>query len=328
MVGSTRKKGREFMPLIEKCKENEYTHYVYLITNLINGKKYIGKRSCKCKIEDDIYMGSGKALKRAFLKYGMENFTKEILEICETEGGAYQREEYYIRLYNAYNSQEYYNLNMGGVGVMSGIKHSEETRKKMSRSKMGKKLTEEAKEKVRKAKMGNNPSEETREKMSRAKIGKKLTEETRRKVSEASGKKRKCICVNTGKIYGSVVEAAKDTNSSSNHVSGCCRGTRSATRSKNTNQFLQWAYINEDGSYKIPDEHIPKEIKLGKKVMCLNTMEIFDSVSDAGREMGCEASNISKCCKGKAKSAGKHPVTKEHLRWKFYTEDIESMIEP
>ena len=28
-------------------------HYVYEITNLANGMKYIGKRTCKCNIEDD-----------------------------------------------------------------------------------------------------------------------------------------------------------------------------------------------------------------------------------------------------------------------------------
>ena len=53
-------------------------HYVYEITNLVNGKKYIGKRSCKCPIEDDKYMGSGYALKKAFDKYGKENFIKKI----------------------------------------------------------------------------------------------------------------------------------------------------------------------------------------------------------------------------------------------------------
>ena len=40
-------------------------HYVYEITNLVNDKKYIGKRSCKCPIEDDKYMGSGYALKKS-----------------------------------------------------------------------------------------------------------------------------------------------------------------------------------------------------------------------------------------------------------------------
>ena len=31
-------------------------HYVYEITNLINGKKYIGKRSCECPIKEDKYI--------------------------------------------------------------------------------------------------------------------------------------------------------------------------------------------------------------------------------------------------------------------------------
>ena len=52
-------------------------HYVYEITNLINSKKYIGKRSCECPIEEDKYMGSGKYIKIAIEKYGENNFKKE-----------------------------------------------------------------------------------------------------------------------------------------------------------------------------------------------------------------------------------------------------------
>ena len=63
-------------------------HYVYEITNLVNGKKYIGKRSCKCPIEDDKYMGSGIAITNAIKKYGKENFKKDVLKICSTEDEA------------------------------------------------------------------------------------------------------------------------------------------------------------------------------------------------------------------------------------------------
>lgn len=56
---------------------------IYKTTNLVNGKFYIGKHQTKDL--NDGYMGSGKFLKRAIKKYGLDNFYKEVLHVCESE---------------------------------------------------------------------------------------------------------------------------------------------------------------------------------------------------------------------------------------------------
>ena len=45
-------------------------YYIYRTTNLINGMKYVGRRTCNCPIEDDDYLGSGTAFKKALELYG------------------------------------------------------------------------------------------------------------------------------------------------------------------------------------------------------------------------------------------------------------------
>lgn len=56
--------------------------YIYLTTNRVNGKKYIGRH--KASTFDSTYYGSGKIITQAILKEGIENFTCEILDTAET----------------------------------------------------------------------------------------------------------------------------------------------------------------------------------------------------------------------------------------------------
>lgn len=63
--------------------------------------------------------------------------------------------------------------------------------------------------------------------------------------------------------------------------------------------------------------------KGGKRIICLNTGEIFNCMMDAARWCGLKtSSSIGQVCNntGKQKTAGKHPITKEKLYWKYYEE--------
>lgn len=94
---------------------------IYQITNLINSKTYIGKHITKDI--NDSYMGSGKLLRAAINKYGIENFKKQILYVFETEDEMNSKErelvteEFCLR-------EDTYNLCVGGHGGFSYINRS------------------------------------------------------------------------------------------------------------------------------------------------------------------------------------------------------------
>lgn len=87
-------------------------YYIYLTENLLNNKKYIGKHKGK---QDDDYIGSGIVLKKAIEKYGKENFKKTILEVA-TEVNIDELEKKWIKQFDAFNRDDFYNLTYGGDG--------------------------------------------------------------------------------------------------------------------------------------------------------------------------------------------------------------------
>lgn len=94
------------------------TYYVYKITNIINGKFYIGKRK-HLNPELDKYMGSGKLIRLAIAKYGVDNFHKEILQTFDTNDAAAEFEASLVTS-ELLASGDVYNMHEGGHG---GFKH-------------------------------------------------------------------------------------------------------------------------------------------------------------------------------------------------------------
>ena len=112
--------GKEFT---EDLIGNNYG-FVYQITNLTNGRKYIGKKffysaktkqvkgkKKKIKVFSDwqTYYGSSAELAKDVLSLGNENFTREILHLCQSKGecGYLEAKEQFIR--GVMESDDYYN---------------------------------------------------------------------------------------------------------------------------------------------------------------------------------------------------------------------------
>lgn len=120
---------------------------IYKIENLVNGKVYIGQsvdiykrwteHKCSCKNENGVEYN--KILYKSFRKYGIDNFSFEILEEC-LEGELNEKEIYYISLYRSYvhwENSNGYNLTIGGDGTR-GRMVTEEQLKLMSERMKGK----------------------------------------------------------------------------------------------------------------------------------------------------------------------------------------------
>jgi hypothetical protein len=141
-------------------------NYVYITTNLINGKQYVGSHATDNI--DDGYIGSGIYFIRSVKKYGKENFQKEILEECINILEARKLEEKYIFKYGTLSPNGYNLVPKGGLGFNDAIL-SEEIKEKISRSNRGKKhkISEESRQKMRQSKKGKSLSIDHKEKISK-----------------------------------------------------------------------------------------------------------------------------------------------------------------
>lgn len=115
-------------------------HYlVYLITNTVNNKIYIGKH--ETFDPDDDYMGSGFALKRAQKRYGIDKFTKTILADFD-EPWSMENMEAVIVDEEFVKREDTYNITLGGTG---GFYHINSERSKWTEqqwNEFGKKISE------------------------------------------------------------------------------------------------------------------------------------------------------------------------------------------
>lgn len=100
----------------------EKFHYLYKITNNINGKYYIGRHSTDNL--DDNYYGSGVGIVNAVKKYGIENFSKEILHYCETTEELWELERKIVNA-EVVKDKKSYNMAYGGGNHLKEMKQND-----------------------------------------------------------------------------------------------------------------------------------------------------------------------------------------------------------
>lgn len=86
--------------------------FIYITTNINNGKRYIGQK--KFIRNWQYYLGSGKHFLRAVKKYGRDNFHRDIVATAYSEGELNDLERKWIKNYNAVESDDFYNIADGG----------------------------------------------------------------------------------------------------------------------------------------------------------------------------------------------------------------------
>lgn len=171
------------------------THCIYVIENLLDGKKYVGythDREGRWREHQRVSKRSQCHLHRAMRKHGVGNFRFYVVEECSSMEEGYRRETAWIQKLSTFGSGGY-NMSLGGDGPR-GRTVTAETRRKMSDIKKGQMPWNKGN---RIGSQGFRHSDESRTLMSDKKRGTIFSEEHRQKLREA-WKRRKEMGLPTG----------------------------------------------------------------------------------------------------------------------------------
>lgn len=157
---------------------------VYVLTNLINGKTYVGETlNVRARMRQH-FSSEKQAIHLAIKKYGIDNFFVYVEYLKNFNKKTLQElEGQLIIKYNCLSPQGYNILSKGQDST--GYKHSDEVKLRMSELKKGKPLSDEHKRKMSEIGKGRKHSEETKLKMRNSQLGHKHSKETLLKMSNA-----------------------------------------------------------------------------------------------------------------------------------------------
>ena len=83
------------------------------------------------------------------------------------------------------------------------------------------------------------------------------------------------------------------------------------------NHHMYGKHHSEETKNKMSESHKGKINNKPRRIYCIELDKIYNSIREAEKELNISRTNIIKACKDINKSAGKHPVTKEKLHWRY-----------
>jgi group I intron endonuclease len=250
---------------------------IYKITNKVNQKVYVGLSSdIKSRFRHHRYylnhsIHSNPYLQKAWNKYGEENFVFEVLEYCKKEK-LQIREGYWCKMFNVHDPDSGYNLRSSEEDGF--FKHSEETKTKMSESKMGNKNSF----------YGKKHSTDVRKKQSEIKLGKKMPDsmrEKRRRYQKENNWKPSDLMIEKSKKahYRPIVQLSK-TGEYIKEFNGPADALRELKLSKQTGHITSTCkgrrLICAGYSWMYKEEYLDKQ-KLNERIIALSTAVIHKS---------------------------------------------------
>lgn len=271
----------------ERVAVGEDRNYcVYIHTNKINGKKYVGQ-TCQWPPEkrwglNGVGYKHNEYFYRSIQKYGWDNFEHQIIKTNLTKENANELEEILIKKLGALDRSKGYNFRHGG----NNGKHSEETKKKLKRAweHRDRTMPEHVKEALIKANTGRHPSEETIRKISEAQKGKP------RFYARGEGN------VNYGRHY---------TDEERRAMSERMKGENNPNYGKHFSEEHKRKLSESNmGHYALKGSENPKARKVAQYDKNCVLIKIWDCMRDAARELDINPSHMSACCRGKRKTAG------------------------
>ena len=292
---------KKYEPKFYTDEELKNKSGIYQIRNLVNNKIYIGSAEefYRRKNYEHFYsLRKNKhvnhKLQNAFNKYGEQNFIFEVIEFVENEDKLLEYEQYWMDKFNVVNKGYNIQLMAGKVKPMEKsvicldtnivYKSITQASKKLSINRtsigdccIGDRKTAKGLHFMYYSEFLQTPQED---------IDKKIKQKRKYKTT-------KIYCIELDKFYNSIKEAQKEL--CVNNITAVLSGVQNMSGGYHFITYEKYLTLdsNELGIIKNTSINNSKPVK----VKCLNTNQVFNSYTDAGKYFDIDRHVISKCCK-------------------------------